>query len=92
MPGSPPGSSVHGIFKARILEWVAISFPGDRPNSGMELMSPVSSALAGRFFTTEPSGKARCNTKPYRYWKKKKKKNESGSNTITLGSLHLSGL
>ena len=26
MDGSPPGSSVHGIFQARILEWVAISF------------------------------------------------------------------
>ena len=24
--GSPPGSSVHRIFQARILEWVAISF------------------------------------------------------------------
>ena len=24
--GSPPGSSVHGIFQARILEWVAVSF------------------------------------------------------------------
>ena len=24
--GSPPGSSVHGIFQARILEWVAIAF------------------------------------------------------------------
>ena len=23
---SPPGSSIHGIFQARILEWVAISF------------------------------------------------------------------
>ena len=23
---SPPGSSVHGMFQARILEWVAISF------------------------------------------------------------------
>ena len=23
---SPPGSSVHGILQARILEWVAISF------------------------------------------------------------------
>ena len=23
---SPPGSSVHGIFQARIMEWVAISF------------------------------------------------------------------
>ena len=33
---SPPGSSVHGIFQARILDWVAISYsrgsslPGDR--------------------------------------------------------------
>ena len=25
---SPPGPSVHGIFQARILEWVAISFSG----------------------------------------------------------------
>ena len=24
--GSPPGSSIHGILQARILEWVAISF------------------------------------------------------------------
>ena len=26
MDCSPPGSSVHGIFQARVLEWVAISF------------------------------------------------------------------
>ena len=26
MNSSPPGSSVHGILQARILEWVAISF------------------------------------------------------------------
>ena len=26
MDSSPPGSSVHGIFQTRILEWVAISF------------------------------------------------------------------
>ena len=26
MDSSPPGSRVHGIFPARILEWVAISF------------------------------------------------------------------
>ena len=24
--GSPPGSAVHGIFQARVLEWVAIAF------------------------------------------------------------------
>ena len=28
MDGSLPGSSIHGIFQARILEWVAISFSG----------------------------------------------------------------
>ena len=27
MDCSPPGSSVHGIFQARTLEWVAIAFP-----------------------------------------------------------------
>ena len=28
MDCNPPGSSVHGIFQARILEWLAISFSG----------------------------------------------------------------
>ena len=28
MECSPPGSSVHGISQARVLEWVAISFSG----------------------------------------------------------------
>ena len=50
MDCSLPSSSVHGISQARILEWVAIS-PGYLPDSGIE---PVSSALAGRFFTTKP--------------------------------------
>ena len=31
---SLPGSSVHGILQARVLEWVAISFPRDLPDSG----------------------------------------------------------
>ena len=26
MECSPPGSSIHGIFQARVLEWVAIAF------------------------------------------------------------------
>ena len=26
MDCSPPGSSVHGIFQARVLEWAAIAF------------------------------------------------------------------
>ena len=28
MDCSPPGSSIHGIFKARVLEWVALAFSG----------------------------------------------------------------
>jgi len=37
----PPGSSVHGISQARILEWVAISYSEDLPNTGLEPRSPV---------------------------------------------------
>ena len=29
MDCSPPGSSFHGIFQARVLEWVAIAFSSD---------------------------------------------------------------
>ena len=38
---SPPGSSVHGILQARILEWVAFSFLGDLPDPGVETGSPA---------------------------------------------------
>ena len=31
MDCSLPGSSVHGIFQARVLEWGAIGFSNDRP-------------------------------------------------------------
>ena len=39
--------------------WSGLPFPplGDLPNLGMEPMSPAAPTLAGRFFTTEPSGK-----------------------------------
>ena len=33
MDCNPPGSSVHGILQARILEWVAIPFFGIEPGS-----------------------------------------------------------
>ena len=42
---SLPGSSVHGILQARILEWVAFTPPGDLPDSGIEPMSPETPAL-----------------------------------------------
>ena len=50
---SSPGSSVHWISQAGILEWVAISFSRDLPDPGIE---PGSPALADEFFTTEPLG------------------------------------
>ena len=50
----PPGSSVHEIPQARILEWVAITSPGDLPDPGIKLVSLASLALASEFFTTVP--------------------------------------
>ena len=41
MDCSPPGFSVHGIFQARILEWVAILFSRHLPDPGMEPTSPA---------------------------------------------------
>ena len=47
MDYSPPGSSVHGILQARILEWVAISFSrgSSQPRDWIQV-----SRIAGRFF------------------------------------------
>ena len=50
---SLPGSSVHGSLRARILEWVAISFSRDLPDPGL---TPASPALAGGFFPTALPG------------------------------------
>ena len=55
MDCSLPGPSVHGISQAGILEWVAVPFPGDLPDPGIE---PTSPALVDRFFTTESPGKS----------------------------------
>ena len=41
MDYSLPGSSVHGIFQARVLEWVAISFSRDLPNPRIEPRYPA---------------------------------------------------
>ena len=54
---SPPDTSVHGIFQARILEWVSVSFSR---GSFQPRMEPTSPALAGRFFTPEPPGKTQA--------------------------------
>ena len=54
MNWGPPGSSVHGIFQARILEWVAIPFcsGSSQPKDGNHFC-----CLASGFVTTEPPRK-----------------------------------
>ena len=47
MDYSPPGSSVHGILQARILEWIAM--PSSTQGSNRHLLSLLH--LTGRFFT-----------------------------------------
>ena len=54
MDCSLPGSSVHGILQARILEWVAIPFSGDLPNPGIAPRSPT---LQEDSLPCEPPGK-----------------------------------
>ena len=51
MDCSLPGFSVHGIFQARVLEWVAISSPGDLPDPGIKPRSP---ALEAHALPSEP--------------------------------------
>ena len=54
MDCGPPGSSVHGILQARILEYVAISF--SRGCSQFRHQTGVS-CIAGACITSEPPGK-----------------------------------
>ena len=59
MDCSLPGSSVHSILQARLLEWVAIAhLQGNLPNSGIKPASLVSPALAGGFFPTSVTWRA----------------------------------
>ena len=55
MDYSLPGSSVHGIFQARILEWVAMPSSKEFLTQESNLPSAGSPALAGGFFTTRAS-------------------------------------
>ena len=53
---SPPGSSVYAIFQAKVLEWVAASYPRGSSDPGIGPLTLASPALAGRFFAIEPPG------------------------------------
>ena len=56
MTCSPPGSSVHGVLQATIVEWIAISFPrgSSRPRDQIHVF-----CTGGQILTTEPPGKPR---------------------------------
>ena len=60
MDCNPPGSSVHGIFQARILGWTAISSSrgSSQPRDWTQVFQ-----IAGRFFTTKPP--ISCSRHPY---------------------------
>ena len=75
----PPGSSVHRILQARILEWVAIPFPWDLPNPRIEL---VSLALNADSLLSEAPGK----------YKEGSFKTESVSHSVMSDSLQSYGL
>ena len=55
-PHGLPGSPVHGILQARILEWVSVPF--SRGSSWLRDQTQVS-CIAHRVFTTAPRGKPR---------------------------------
>ena len=54
MDCSPPGSSVHGILQARILEWV--SMPSSRGSSqpADQIWVSCLSCVTSKFFTNKP--------------------------------------
>ena len=57
MDCSLPGSSVHGVLQATILEWVAVSFSrgSSRPRNRAHVSCGF--CIAGRLFTLEPLGR-----------------------------------
>ena len=62
MDCKPPGSSIHGIFQTRVLEWDAISSSRGPSCPRIEPVSPAPLALSGRFFTTELPAKPKLRT------------------------------
>ena len=74
MYNSLPGSSVHGIFLARTLEWVAMLF--SRGSSQPRDQTPIScfSCIADRFLIAKPPGKSASSILRY--------KNNNSNNSI----------
>ena len=75
MDCSPPGSSVHGVFLARILEWVAISLP----HLPVPWIEPRSPALWTDFLLLDPLEK--------RYMMQNARLDESSLESSFLGEI-----
>ena len=83
---SSPDSSVYGIPKASMLEWVTILFSGDLPDPGLK---PWSLALQTDYLLSEPRGKPRHREKKAQIPKKPRGNTESSPNVISLGKSSL---
>ena len=57
MDCSLPGSSVHGILWARILEWVAMPSSSGSSRARDQIQVSCVFCITGGFFTTEPTEK-----------------------------------
>ena len=53
MDCSPPGSSIHGIFQARVLEWGAIAFSG-YPTTLYEITQVILKAFCELYYFSSP--------------------------------------
>ena len=60
MDYSRPGSSVHGILQARILDWVSMPSSRKSAQPRFKLTSLTSPALAGGFFTISTTWEVQC--------------------------------
>ena len=78
MNRSPPGSSVHGILQARILEWVAIPF--SRRSSRHRDRTQVS-FITGKFFTVWATREAQIAGTTNQNWNYKKKSEQGREDT-----------
>ena len=61
MDYSPPGSAVHGILWARILDWVAVTSSRGSSQLMDRILSLLSPVLAGGFFTNNATWKTCIN-------------------------------
>ena len=83
MDCSPPGSSVHGILQARILEWVAMPSSRGSLQPRNQTHVPYVSCVAGRFFNTSTAWEAPIPALPKAYRSKLERNDKTRKLLIT---------